>query len=111
MSSINIASAQTGSPTSPGTDTLEGARLSCIAVCEVIDDPTGGGVSRCECAFDTSSNSTNFENSNPSGGRRVSNGVPDRYILVKNDELLRIRYILAYVDRSGMAKKFEHRGA
>jgi poly[ADP-ribose] polymerase 16 len=91
----------------------DGIRLSCVAVCEVIDDPTGGGVSRCECALDTNASRTNLENNasnntNNNGGRRgggaTNNGVPDRYILVKNDDLLRIRYILAYVDRSNVKK-------
>jgi poly[ADP-ribose] polymerase 16 len=83
---------------------LEGARMSCVAGCEVIDDPTGGGVSRCECAFDANSTTMDNSNANSNSGRRGANGVPDRYILVKNDDLLRIRYILAYVDRSSVKK-------
>lgn len=77
--------------------------MSCVAVCEVIDDPTGGGVSRCECSLDA--NSSNIQN-NANGGNanRGKSGMPDRYILVKNDDLLRIRYVLAYVDRPNVGK-------
>ena len=52
-----------------------GPKLAILAVCEVIDHP---------------------EVKKGSSQQHTSNGVPEKYIVVPNNELVRVRYLLVY---------------
>ncbi|GAB6023510.1 Protein mono-ADP-ribosyltransferase parp16 [Chamberlinius hualienensis] len=62
-----------------------GDKLSCVAVCEIITDPKV----RCQ--------TRKKEGRNRSG----SQNIPEKYYIVQNDELLRVKYLLLYAEKSG----------
>ena len=69
-----------------------GQRLSCVAVCQVLDHP---GV---KCTVQSN------QNGSPSRTRaraRNSMGgdVPERYYVVTNNELIRVKYLLVYAEK------------
>ncbi|XP_014671256.1 PREDICTED: mono [ADP-ribose] polymerase PARP16-like [Priapulus caudatus] len=64
-----------------------GRKLSCIAMCEIIDHPA------IKCSIQGDSNKQRGLAHNSEGGT-----VPERYFVVSNNELLRIKSLLVYVD-------------
>ena len=68
--------------------------MSCIAVCEVIDHPD------VKCTLE---NKTRNGQTNTGGRARAKNSeggdVPERYYVVTNNELLRVKYLLVYVEK------------
>lgn len=62
---------------------LLGSEISCIALCELVNHPDiKGGDSR-----------DNVQNTLTNA---VGDGVPDKYFVVKNSDLVRVRYLLVY---------------
>ena len=62
-----------------------GEQMSCVAFCELADHP---GV-KCQVENDTSKTRSTAKNSE-------SGEVPDRYFVVTNSELVRIKYLLVF---------------
>ncbi|KAK7486772.1 hypothetical protein BaRGS_00021919 [Batillaria attramentaria] len=72
-----------------------GSNLGCVAVCEVIDDPS------VKCSLREGSDSANTSsNSTPKRRARASESqagdVPERYYVVENNEMVRVKYLLLY---------------
>jgi poly[ADP-ribose] polymerase 16 len=65
-----------------------GANISCVAVCEVIDHP--------DVKKSSADGAKTAHRSKAEGGEIPGASVPDRYYIVKNNELLQIRYILVF---------------
>lgn len=63
-----------------------GDKLSCVAVCEIITDPKV----RCHTRKNDSCRRKRVGNQN----------IPEKYYIVQNDELLRLRYLLIYAEKS-----------
>lgn len=74
---------------------LLGDKLSCIAVCEIIDHPD---VKR---SVQGSRQRSRSRAENSEGG-----DVPERYFVVTNNQLVRVKYIMVYSSRSGIKKYF-----
>lgn len=76
------------SPTGEGwSHSVLGDRLSCVAVCEIVEHPDVRSHSRTQ-----DPNKPNFL------GR--SSRVPEKYYIVQNDELIRVKYLLVYTERT-----------
>ena len=75
-----------------------GPELSLLAICEVIDHPDvkrKGEYFVCKCYFEITMNCISKKGSK--GPSTVANmAIPDKYILVTNNELVRPRYFLVY---------------
>lgn len=63
-----------------------GSRLGCVAFCELIDDPTG-------VKYESESETASLTLTN-------ANKVPEKYFLVQNDNLVRVKYLLVYAERN-----------
>lgn len=72
-------------------NSLLGKKISCIAFCEIINHPAV----RCCVEGDTVSARKRSLAQNSEGGR-----VPEKYFVVTNDELLRVKSLLVYVDNA-----------
>ncbi|XP_060064065.1 protein mono-ADP-ribosyltransferase PARP16-like [Ylistrum balloti] len=83
------------SPTGLGWDkSCLGHKLSCVAVCEVIDDESV----KCQVKEDGIDGKTNKKRAhaaNSEGG-----DVPEKYYVVQNNDMLRIKYLLVYVEKT-----------
>jgi len=67
-----------------------GSQLGCVAVCEIIDDPSV----KCTIQQDKSEESTGSSRSRVEGS--MGGDVPEKYYVVRNDEMIRVVYILVY---------------
>lgn len=67
-----------------------GEKLSCIAVCEIIDHPD---VKR---AVQGPNRRSRSRADNSEGG-----DVPEKYFVVTNNQLVRVKYIMVYTSHSG----------
>jgi len=69
--------------------------MSCIAVCEVLDHPD------VKCTLKSKTQNGQVTNSPGRARARNSEGgdVPERYYVVTNNELLRVKYLLVYVEK------------
>lgn len=74
---------------------LLGDKLSCIAVCEIIDHPD---VKR---SVQGPGHRSRSRAENSEGG-----DVPERYFVVTNNQLVRIKYIMVYASHSGYRRHF-----
>ncbi|KXJ21371.1 Mono [ADP-ribose] polymerase PARP16 [Exaiptasia diaphana] len=76
------------------TNSTLGSKMSCVAVCEVLDHPD------VKC---TQNKNARNGDTNLSGRARAKNSeggdVPERYYVVTNNELLRVKYLLVYVEK------------
>lgn len=80
------------SPSGPGwPKSILGDRLSCTAVCQLIDHPDV----KCQLR-DVSDNKSNTSRVRPRDS--VGGDIPEKYFLVQNDELIRVKYILVYAE-------------
>ncbi|XP_002731205.1 protein mono-ADP-ribosyltransferase PARP16-like [Saccoglossus kowalevskii] len=73
-------------------DSCIGDLLSCIAVCEMIDHPD------VKCTTKDSKN--NVIRSRAQAPSSMGGDVPDKYYIVTNNEVLRVKYLLVYASRT-----------
>ncbi|OWF54131.1 mono [ADP-ribose] polymerase PARP16-like [Mizuhopecten yessoensis] len=76
-----------------------GHKLSCVAVCEIIDDASV----KCQVKEDGNNEQTNKKRAyaaNSEGG-----DVPEKYYIVQNNDMLRIKYLLVYVEKASQQKR------
>ncbi|XP_013793980.1 mono [ADP-ribose] polymerase PARP16-like isoform X1 [Limulus polyphemus] len=66
---------------------LHGSQISCVAVCEMIDHPD------LKCQTKGGKSSSRSYSSDSLAGK-----VPEKYYLVQNDDLVRVRYLLVYTE-------------
>ena len=72
---------------------LLGEALSCIAVCEIVDHPDDVKCSKKQASRSSSANdATSRSNIKGSEGGEI----PEKYYVVRNDEMIRLKYILVY---------------
>ncbi|KAK0055260.1 mono [ADP-ribose] polymerase PARP16 [Biomphalaria pfeifferi] len=64
-----------------------GAKLSCVAVCEMIDDAS------VKCQIKKGSTS---EQKHRAKASNITEDVPEKYYVVQNDEVIRVKYLLIY---------------
>jgi poly[ADP-ribose] polymerase 16 len=69
-------------------NSLLGKRLSCLLLCEIIDQPDHV---KCAIENETSTNQTRSIVSDTQAG-----AVPEKYVVVTSNELVRVKYILIY---------------
>ena len=73
-----------------------GKRLSCVAVCQVLDHP---GV-KCTVQSQTSPNNSLPSRSRARARNSLGGDVPERYYVVTNNELVRVKYLLVYAEKT-----------
>ncbi|XP_023212445.1 mono [ADP-ribose] polymerase PARP16-like [Centruroides sculpturatus] len=66
-----------------------GSQLSCVALCEIIDHPDV----KCK-------GKGTYGNCQQSSPDSLAGDIPDKYYLVQNNDLVRIRYLLVYSNSS-----------
>jgi len=88
--SITLPYAPTGSG---WTESILGDKLSCIAVCEIIND-----VSSVKCVVKDADN--NVEKKRAVVKDSLGGNVPEKYFVVRNDEMLRVKYVLVYATKT-----------
>ncbi|KAK7009309.1 mono [ADP-ribose] polymerase PARP16 [Biomphalaria glabrata] len=64
-----------------------GAKLSCVAVCEMIDDAS------VKCQIKKGSTSEQKQRAKASN---ITEDVPEKYYVVQNDDVIRVKYLLIY---------------
>uniref|UniRef100_A0A8B8DSH8 Poly [ADP-ribose] polymerase n=1 Tax=Crassostrea virginica TaxID=6565 RepID=A0A8B8DSH8_CRAVI len=64
-----------------------GDKLSCVAVCEMIDDPS------VKCQVKDNNNRSR-------AGDSMAGDVPEKYYIVQNNDVIRIKYLLVYCQKS-----------
>ncbi|GAB1603768.1 protein mono-ADP-ribosyltransferase PARP16-like [Argonauta hians] len=76
-----------------------GSRLSCVAVCEIIDDPSV----KCQPKGDSDVKRSRTLLPNSMAGE-----VPEKYYVIRNNDVIRVKYLLVYADNTP-SKKLSHR--
>lgn len=75
------------------TNSLLGDAMSCIAVCEIVDHPEAVRCSKKQASrSEATSNATSRSNIRGNEGGEI----PEKYYIVRNDEVIRLKYILVY---------------
>ncbi|ESN98639.1 hypothetical protein HELRODRAFT_67096 [Helobdella robusta] len=69
-----------------------GSRLSCVAVCEIIDDPS------VKCKTQTEDKSRSHIDGS------IGGEIPEKYYIVTDDEFVRVKYLLVYASRDKYLK-------
>lgn len=75
-----------------------GSQLGCIAVCDVIDHPDVK-CSREHMRASSGSNATSTRKRTSVAGS-MGGEIPDKYFVVRNDDLIRVKYVLVYSPRA-----------
>ncbi|CAL1527714.1 unnamed protein product [Lymnaea stagnalis] len=76
------------SPTGEGwRNSCLGVKLSCVAVCQMIDDPS------VKCQIKEGSAAQQKQRAQAS---RVTDAVPEKYYVVQNNDVVRVKYLLVY---------------
>ncbi|KAL5004979.1 hypothetical protein ScPMuIL_018435 [Solemya velum] len=85
------------SPTGLGWEhSTLGHKLSCVTVCEMIDDPAV----KCQVkGTDSKLSKSRAKAANAEGGE-----VPEKYYVVQNNDMLRVKYILVYAEKKKSAR-------
>ncbi|GFO14688.1 poly [ADP-ribose] polymerase [Plakobranchus ocellatus] len=68
-----------------------GAKLACVAVCEMIDEPS------VKCQVKEGSTSVQKQRAQASS---ITDAVPEKYYVVQNNDAVRVKYLLVYRDNS-----------
>uniref|UniRef100_H2YF11 Poly [ADP-ribose] polymerase n=1 Tax=Ciona savignyi TaxID=51511 RepID=H2YF11_CIOSA len=89
------------SPASTGwTNSLFGDSLSCLALCEAIDHPDV----KCSKTEDASKPTLRSRSSRSHIKGSEGGEIPEKYFIVRNDELVRVKYVAVYAPKAD--KKF-----
>lgn len=75
-------------------DSLLGDRLSCVAVCEIVDHPEYVKCSKKQASRSESTTANVTSRSNIQGSE--GGEIPEKYYIVRNDEMIRLKYVLVY---------------
>ncbi|KAG1681213.1 Mono [ADP-ribose] polymerase PARP16 [Nymphon striatum] len=77
-------------------NSIFGSKLSCIAVCEIIDDP------QVKCHEKSKGERTTTRAADSESG-----SIPEKYYLVPNNDLLRVKYLLVYATQPKPREKVQ----
>ncbi|GFR59034.1 poly [ADP-ribose] polymerase [Elysia marginata] len=89
--SVSLLYSQTGEAWSKS---CLGAKLACVAVCEMIDEPS------VKCQIKEGSASVQKQRAQAS---RMTDAVPEKYYVVQNNDAVRVKYLLVYRDHTSSA--------
>ncbi|KAK3609199.1 hypothetical protein CHS0354_003179 [Potamilus streckersoni] len=85
------------SPMGLGWDqSLLGNKLSCVAVCEMIDDPAV----KCQQKLASENRGVKSGKSRANAGNSEGGEVPEKYYVVQNNDVIRVKYLLVYAHKS-----------
>lgn len=93
------------SPMGLGWDkSVLGDWMSCVAVCELIDDPS------VKCKLQESQQSTTDASTrSPNPRSRIPNSIggeiPEKYYVVRNNDVMRVKFLLIYVRKSNLQRR------
>ncbi|XP_064620970.1 protein mono-ADP-ribosyltransferase PARP16-like [Lineus longissimus] len=73
-----------------------GDQLGCVAVCEIIDHPSV----KCQTGTSNGASGSNQQRQRSRVAGSMGGDVPEKYYIVQNNELLRIKYVLVYAQHS-----------
>lgn len=82
---------------------LLGQRMSCVLVCETINDPQHVKVGVNNDDKSSSSNASSTPTTTTTAA--ADNSVPDKYFVVANNDYVRVRYVLVYAEKTKIKKK------
>ena len=75
-----------------------GDKISCVAVCEILDHPD------VKCTVN-SKDSNERQNRSRARARNSEGGdVPERYYVVTNNQVVRVKYVLVYAEKKTPAR-------
>ncbi|XP_069137274.1 LOW QUALITY PROTEIN: protein mono-ADP-ribosyltransferase PARP16-like [Argopecten irradians] len=87
------------SPTGLGWDkSCLGHKLSCVAVCEIIDDNS------VKCQIKEDGSNENLKRRRASAANSEAGDVPEKYYIVQNNDMLRVKFLLVYVEKTSQTK-------
>lgn len=70
-----------------------GERLSCVAVCEILDHPD------VKCTIKSKANDNRLTRSRARARNSEGGDVPERYYVVTNNQVVRVKYMLVYAEK------------
>ena len=70
-----------------------GERLSCVAVCEILDHPD------VKCTIKSKANDNRLTRSRARARNSEGGDVPERYYVVTNNQVVRVKYVLVYAEK------------
>lgn len=75
-----------------------GNKLSCVAVCEVLDHPD------VKCTLKSKDNNEKEVRSRARARNSEGGDVPERYYVVTNNQVVRVKYVLVYAEKKPHAR-------
>ena len=79
-------------------DSTVGEKISCVAVCEVLDHPD------VKCTVKSASSSDRQHRSRARATNSEGGDVPERYYVVTNNQVVRVKYVLVYAEKTKTAR-------
>ena len=70
-----------------------GEKLSCVAVCEILDHPD------VKCTVKSKTNDDRLNRSRARARNSEGGDVPERYYVVTNNQVVRVKYVLVYAEK------------
>jgi poly[ADP-ribose] polymerase 16 len=83
-------------------NSIIGQRMSCLLVCETINDPkyVKTGLNDVKMTQNSNGGASLDSNNNNANQENTSNKIPEMYFIVKNNDYVRIKYILVYAEKA-----------
>lgn len=75
-----------------------GEKLSCVAVCEVLDHPD------VKCTLKSRDSSERQSRSRARARNSEGGDVPEKYYVVTNNQVVRVKYVLVYAEKKTPAR-------
>ena len=75
-----------------------GEKLSCVAVCELLDHPD------VKCTVKSKDNNERQSRSRSRARNSEGGDVPERYYVVTNNQVVRVKYVLVYAEKKTPAR-------
>jgi poly[ADP-ribose] polymerase 16 len=88
-------------------NSIIGQRMSCLLVCETINDPkyVKTGLNDVKMTQNSNGGASLDSNNNNANQENTSNKIPEMYFIVKNNDYVRIKYILVYAEKAKVKRK------
>ena len=78
-----------------------GDKISCVAVCEILDHPD------VKCTVKSQANSERQNRSRARARNSEGGDVPERYYVVTNNQVVRVKYVLVYAEKKTLTRFVE----
>lgn len=79
-----------------------GEKLSCVAVCEILDHPD------VKCTIKSKTNDNRLHRSRARARNSEGGDVPERYYVVTNNHVVRVKYVLVYAEKKAPTRTQAH---